>query len=165
MVAALPKQNGGKNHHRALPHHQVGDALVKVREAGVYSTDRLVVELPVLTTARSAEVRGAVWSEIDLKAATCVIPAERMKVAREHRVRLSGRKIQVLAEARRHRKRTMAPLARSTRRIGTPSTPHRFVAGSLDMVGRTHGTSLTNAREGRIWLRLPAPPRLLPLPP
>ena len=63
---------------------------------------RLAFEFLVLTAARSAEVRGAVWSEIDLDKATWVIPAHRMKAAREHRVPLSKRAIQVLAEARRY---------------------------------------------------------------
>ena len=103
VVAALPKQNGGgKKHHRALPHGEVGDAVVKVREAsGVYLTHRLAFEFLVLTAGRSAEVRGAVWSEIDLETGTWVIPAGRMKAAREHRVPLSGRAIEVLAEVRR----------------------------------------------------------------
>ena len=70
VVAALPRQNGGKRHHRALPHRQVGDALAKVRESGFSPTVRLAFEFLVLTAARSAEVRGAAWSEIDLEAAT-----------------------------------------------------------------------------------------------
>ena len=103
VVAALPKQNGAKKHHRALPHRQVADALVKVRESsGVYATVRLAFEFLVLTASRSSEVRGAVWSEIDLEEATWVIPAERMKAAREHRVPLSGRAVELLAEARRY---------------------------------------------------------------
>ncbi len=102
VVAALPRQNGGKRHHRALPHRQVGDALAKVRESGFSPTVRLAFEFLVLTAARSAEVRGAAWSEIDLEAATWVIPASRMKAAREHRVPLSGRAVEVLAEARQY---------------------------------------------------------------
>ena len=103
VVAALPKQNGGKKHHRALPHGRVGGAVARVREAcGVYPTVRLAFEFLVLTAARSAEVRGAVWSEIDLETATWVIPAGRMKAAREHRVPLSARAVDVLAESRRH---------------------------------------------------------------
>ena len=104
VVAALPKQNGGgKKHHRALSHADVGAAVVTVREAsGVYLTHRLAFEFLVLTAGRSAEVRGAVWSEVDHATATWVIPAGRMKAAREHRVPLSGRAIEVLAEARRH---------------------------------------------------------------
>ena len=103
VVAALPKQNGAKKHHRALPHSRVGGAVAKVRNAsGVHPTVRLAFEFLVLTAARSAEVRGAAWSEIDLDTATWVIPAGRMKAAREHRVPLSGRAVQVLAEARRY---------------------------------------------------------------
>ena len=102
VTAALPKQNGAKKHHRALPHRAVADALVTVRASGVYPTVRLAFEFLVLTAARSAEVRGAVWSEMDLETRTWTIPAERMKAAREHRVPLSGRAVEVLAETRRY---------------------------------------------------------------
>ena len=42
-----------------------------------------------MTAARSGEVRGAAWSEIDLDKALWVIPADRMKMSREHRVPLT----------------------------------------------------------------------------
>lgn len=48
------------------------------------------LEFAALTAARSGEVRGANWSEIDLARALWVIPAERMKMGREHRVPLSA---------------------------------------------------------------------------
>lgn len=41
------------------------------------------------------------WDEIDLEAATCAVPAERMKAHREHRDPLSDRALEVLAERRR----------------------------------------------------------------
>ncbi|MDO9637604.1 MAG: integrase arm-type DNA-binding domain-containing protein [Pseudotabrizicola sp.] len=47
------------------------------------------VEFAALTAARSGEVRGAVWDEIDLEAAIWTIPAARMKMKREHRVPLT----------------------------------------------------------------------------
>ena len=47
------------------------------------------LEFAILTAARSGEVRGALWSEIDLRDATWTIPAERMKAKREHRVALN----------------------------------------------------------------------------
>jgi integrase len=47
------------------------------------------LEFAVLTAARSGEVRGATWDEIDLVAATWTIPAARMKARKEHRVPLS----------------------------------------------------------------------------
>jgi integrase len=48
------------------------------------------LELAALTATRSGEVRGAVWSEIDLDRAIWVIPGDRMKMGKEHRVPLTG---------------------------------------------------------------------------
>ncbi|MDQ2927195.1 MAG: integrase arm-type DNA-binding domain-containing protein [Pseudomonadota bacterium] len=50
----------------------------------------------VLTAARSGEVRGATWSEVDLDAALWTIPANRMKSGREHRVPLSKPALRLL---------------------------------------------------------------------
>lgn len=47
------------------------------------------VEFAALTATRSGEVRGATWAEIDLERGLWVIPAERMKMGREHRVPLA----------------------------------------------------------------------------
>jgi len=47
------------------------------------------LELLILTAARSGEVRGATWEEIDLNQRLWTIPAERMKASKEHRVPLS----------------------------------------------------------------------------
>lgn len=54
------------------------------------------LEFAILTAARSGEVRGALWSEIDLQAAQWVIPAERMKGKKEHRVPLSTQAVKLL---------------------------------------------------------------------
>lgn len=54
------------------------------------------LEFAALTAARSGEVRGAEWSEIDLPRALWVIPAERMKMGREHRVPLSAAAVKLL---------------------------------------------------------------------
>jgi integrase len=54
------------------------------------------LEFAALTAARSGEVRGAVWSEIDLERALWVIPAIRMKMKREHRVPLSPAAVALL---------------------------------------------------------------------
>lgn len=56
------------------------------------------VQFVCLTAARSGEVRGAVWSEIDMQARMWSIPAERMKMKREHRVPLSDRAVAILQE-------------------------------------------------------------------
>lgn len=54
------------------------------------------LEFLALTAARSGEVRGAAWDEIDLERGLWVIPAERMKMRREHRVALSNAAIDLL---------------------------------------------------------------------
>jgi integrase len=55
------------------------------------------LEFAVLTAARSGEVRGATWSEIDLTAMLWIVPASRMKARREHRVPLSKEAAALLA--------------------------------------------------------------------
>jgi integrase len=47
------------------------------------------LEFAILTAARTSEVIGAAWDEIDLMAKTWTIPANRMKGGREHRVPLT----------------------------------------------------------------------------
>lgn len=54
------------------------------------------VEFAALTAARSGEVRGATWDEIDLEAAIWTIPAARMKMKREHRVPLTPAAVALL---------------------------------------------------------------------
>ena len=54
------------------------------------------LEFAALTAARSGEVRGAAWSEIDLDKALWVIPADRMKMSREHRVPLTPAAVALL---------------------------------------------------------------------
>ena len=54
------------------------------------------LEFVALTAARSSEARGAAWDEIDLDAATWIIPAERMKMDRSHKVPLSPEAVALL---------------------------------------------------------------------
>ena len=42
----------------------------------------LALEAVILTAARSGEIRGARWSELDLEAATWTVPADRMKAGK-----------------------------------------------------------------------------------
>ncbi len=55
------------------------------------------LEFTILTAARTAEVTGAEWDEIDLAQGVWTVPAERMKAKREHRVPLSAAAVKVLA--------------------------------------------------------------------
>ena len=99
-TAVLPRNGHGKTeHHAALPHAQVGDAIKRIRASGAPSTT-FCLEFLILTAARSGEARGSTWREIDLESATWTVPASRMKAGVEHRVPLSDRALAVLAEAR-----------------------------------------------------------------
>lgn len=58
----------------------------------------MLLRLILLTAVRSGEARGAKWTEFDLEAAVWIIPEERMKAEREHRVPLSREAITLLSE-------------------------------------------------------------------
>jgi len=74
-------------HHAALDYRQVGAFLADLRQQSGAGAKAL--EFAILTAARSGEVRGATWAEVDLSDATWTIPAGRMKAAKEHRIPLS----------------------------------------------------------------------------
>ena len=109
VLRALPRTSKLKSHHRSLPYGEVPEALRRVGESAADPVTRLSFEFLVLTAARSGEVRKATWSEIDLKSVTWTVPEERMKARREHRVPLSGRCLEILAEARELNRRGRSP--------------------------------------------------------
>jgi integrase len=96
---ALPRQPDRRGHFAALPYTDVSAFLKKLRE-GEPTIASLAFEFLILTAARTGEVIGARWSEIDLEQATWTIPASRMKAGREHRVPLSPRCIELLGKAK-----------------------------------------------------------------
>lgn len=98
---SLPKVRNRQNHLAALHYSKVAAFVSKLRERE--SIGRLAFEFLILTAARSGEVRGALWSEIDLTERTWTIPAERMKADVEHIVPLSDAALDVLKRARVHK--------------------------------------------------------------
>ena len=101
LVAALPKGGNRKREHfRALRADQVADALRRVRGADVSVSVRLLIEFLALTGVRTVETRMAEWFEIDTAAAVWSIPGDKTKTGDPHRVALSSRAVEVLAEAR-----------------------------------------------------------------
>ncbi|MYB50654.1 MAG: tyrosine-type recombinase/integrase [Acidobacteriia bacterium] len=100
IAAALPKNGVSKKHMQALPHGEVAGAIAKFRGSRAWRGTKLALEFLVLTAARSGEVRGAEWSEVDLRAQTWTVPGERMKMGKPHRVPLSARALDVLLESR-----------------------------------------------------------------
>jgi integrase len=81
-------------HHAAMPYADLPDFMANLRRRDGVAT--LALEFLILTAARSGEVRGAQWSEIDLAAKVWIIPEGRMKGGREHRIALSDRAVAIL---------------------------------------------------------------------
>ncbi len=93
-LLASPKKIQRVEHHAAVPFAEMSSFMQALRKASGVGARAL--EFAILTAARSGEVRGAVWSEIDLKNSLWTIPAQRMKAKREHRVPLTREVIQLL---------------------------------------------------------------------
>jgi integrase len=93
---ALPKPGTitEVKHHAALPFVQVHDFVVQLRERDGIAARAL--EFLILTAARTGEVTGARWSEINLQDKLWVIPAARMKAKKDHRVPLCDRALAIL---------------------------------------------------------------------
>jgi len=81
-------------HLAALPYAEIGAFVAKLREQE--GTGARCLEFVIVTCVRTSEAIGARWSEIDLSKRLWIIPPDRMKAAREHRVPLSDRAIEIL---------------------------------------------------------------------
>lgn len=84
-------------HQPALPWQQVPAFMAALRERK--GTAALALRFAVLTAARTGEVRGMTWGEVDFEARVWVVPGARMKMGQMHRVPLSDAALAVLAEA------------------------------------------------------------------
>ena len=100
VLPVLGPQNDIVTHRLALPHRDVAAAIETVRAGSAQPAVKLAVEFLVLTAARSGEVRGAQWAEIDTTDHVWTMSAQRMKAKREHRVPLCGRALEILDVAR-----------------------------------------------------------------
>ncbi|KFE34197.1 tyrosine-type recombinase/integrase [Thioclava atlantica] len=93
-VLPKPSKVAKKKHHPAVALADAPAFWARLRKMDGMSARAL--EFLCLTAARSGEVRGMTWAELDLDKRLWIIPAERMKAAREHRVTLSDAAIDVL---------------------------------------------------------------------
>jgi integrase len=98
--AGLPKQPKHRRHHPAVPWKSIPKFVRQVRQTPSAESVRFALEFLILTAARTGEVLGARWTEIDIANATWTVPAARMKGHRDHRVPLSRPALQLLAECR-----------------------------------------------------------------
>lgn len=93
-VLAKPSKLAGTQHHKALPFGDMPAFMPLLRLQ--QGTGARALEFAILTAARSGEVRGAQWSEIDFKAAMWTVPEGRMKAGKEHRAPLSSAAVALL---------------------------------------------------------------------
>lgn len=108
ITKGLSSQPTRSGHFAALPYKDAPALMATLREGDSFG--RLALRSLILTAARSGEVRGATWDEIDLKEAVWTVPAARMKAGKEHIVPLSDAARAVLETA-------------SRARTGTPGEP------------------------------------------
>jgi len=99
IAQGLPKQEKVKSQRKALPYVEVTGCIDTIKNSGAGLSTKLAFELLVLTACRSGEIRLARWNEFHLDEAEWIIPAERMKAKREHRVPLTPCALEILHEA------------------------------------------------------------------
>jgi integrase len=135
VTDALPRQLDRRQHFAALPWKDM--LALWPRLVGSPGMGALALRFAILTAARSGEVRGARWAEIDIDARCWTIPGERMKAGAEHRVPLSPAAIAILEEVRELGGDLVFPAPRGgqlsdmtltavLRRLAVPVTAHGF---------------------------------------
>ena len=78
----------------ALPYQEIASFISALQKQK--GTSPLALEFLILTAARTIEVIGSKWKEIDLEDKVWTISADRMKAGKTHRVPLCGRAVQIL---------------------------------------------------------------------
>ena len=111
-------------HHAALPYAELPGFLNELRKQDGIAARAL--EFLILTAARTGEVIGARWNEMDLLNKVWTVPAARMKAHREHRVPLSPRALAILAEMQAARTADDA-FVFAGRKPGTPLSNMAFL--------------------------------------
>jgi integrase len=144
-----PRKVARKIPHAALPVADVGAFMQRLRACEGIGARAL--EFAILTAARSGEVRGATWAEIDMDAGIWAVPAVRMKASKEHRVPLSAAALNLLRSvprmvgspfvfaAERGGELSDMTLSEVMRRMAVPAVPHGFRSTFRDWASeRTH---------------------------
>lgn len=83
-------------HHKMISPDELPEFLKSLTAGDIHTTTKSAIQFTILTAARSGEVRGAIWKEIDLEKRLWSIPAERMKMRSPHTVPLSQQALAIL---------------------------------------------------------------------
>lgn len=144
----LPKhRKDQKAHHAAMNWGDVPAFAQGLRDRA--GTAALALRFTIATAARTGEVIGATWDEIDLEARLWTVPAERMKARRPHRVPLNDEALAALEAARSLSPTIVFPgpslrrplsnmaMAAILKRDGLPITVHGFRSAFSDWAAET----------------------------
>jgi integrase len=88
-------------HHSALSYAELPDFISELHAQGGVAARAL--EFAILTAARTGETIGATWDEFNASDKLWILPAERMKARKEHRVPLTARALAILRDVERNR--------------------------------------------------------------
>ena len=134
--SALPRAGAKVQHFAALPYADIPAALARVDASDAYEVTKLAIRFLTLTAARSGEVRGAHWDEID--GDTWTIPASRMKAGLTHRIPLSAAALDVLNLAREYADSSGLISPSPTGRVLSDNTLSKLFR-DLGIAGTIHG--------------------------
>lgn len=146
-LLATPSKVTKVEHHAALPYTEVGAFMAALRQQAGMGARAL--EFAIITAARSGEVRGATWAEVDMDQSVWIIPDTRMKAGREHRIPLSDAAVELLRLLPRiEGSELLFPNTKGTelsdmtltavlRRMGRQVTAHGFRSTFRDWAGET----------------------------
>lgn len=145
LLLPAPEKVSPVKHLAAVPLSEARQVWQSIRDSG--GMGALALQLQILTAGRSGEARGARWSELDLVNAVWVIPKERMKAKREHRIPLPRQAVELLQQQPRIDDSDLVfPSSRNTplsdmtltavmRRLKRSEVPHGWRSTFRDWVG------------------------------
>lgn len=98
LSKGLPRQPKDDGHFAAMSYAKIPDFIVHLRER--VSVGRVALEALILTAARSGEIRGATWPEVDFDGGLWSLSAARMKMGKPHTVPLAPQAIDAFERAK-----------------------------------------------------------------
>lgn len=130
-----------RGHHKAMAYQGIPGFIQGLGQRDAVAA--LALTYTILTAARTSEVIGAKWTEVDLDNAIWTVPATRMKAGREHRVPLSPRAVEILESLKPLSSEYLFPstkggklsgmaMAMLLRRMNIDVTVHGFRSGFRD---------------------------------
>ncbi|MBC3874915.1 tyrosine-type recombinase/integrase [Undibacterium flavidum] len=118
LLPPQPSKSIRTKHQPAMPWADIPQFInTHFKNGNKYDVTRTMLEFLILTSARSGEVRGMTWPEVDFTEAVWIVPAKRMKAKLLHRVPLSKRAIEILRSQQGLHKELVFPSPRKQKEL------------------------------------------------